>query len=192
MTWRGHRIRSVAYDRIFKRFYYGTFSAYRDQYQMFGNPIVMPTKILWDYLVYWSITGFIFFHDRICHLTMYLRNLGRLGKLGEVNHFMQDFFRRWHAATQNQEATGCVDISQMPIIREMNARLKEQLSGNSFFERFDLNLKQLQTLACEIVEASGLPGSTAPFDSAPVSLVRQSAFSRIFDSTKSPELIATS
>ena len=66
MTWRGHRIRAYSYDKIYKRFYYGTLSAYRDQYQMFGNPIVMPTKILWDYMVYWSITGFIYFHDRMC------------------------------------------------------------------------------------------------------------------------------
>jgi len=89
LTWRGHRLRAYSYDKIFKRFYYGTLSAYQDQYQMFGNPIVMPTKILWDYLVYWSITGFIFFHDRMCHQTMYMRNLSRLTRLGEMNHFMQ-------------------------------------------------------------------------------------------------------
>ena len=84
LNWQGHRIRAFAYDRIFKRFYYGTLTAYQDQYQMFGNPTVMPTKILWDYLVYWSITGFIFFHGRMCEQTMYLRNLRRLDRLGKL------------------------------------------------------------------------------------------------------------
>ena len=190
-TWRGHRVRSYAYDRIFKRFYYGTLSAYRDQYQMFGNPIVMPTKILWDYLVYWSITGFIFFHDRICHLTMYTRNMRRLERFGEVNHFMQEFFRQWHEHTCGKQATGYVDISQMPIIREMNSRLQENLQGSAFFERFDLNLKQLETLANEIVNSSGVAVSTRLPRPTPIPTVRQSAFQNIFDSTKTFKLVAT-
>ncbi len=187
MKWKGHRIRAISYDKIFKRFYYGTLSAYSDQYQMFGNPVVMPTKILWDYLVYWSITGFIFFHERMCHQTMYMRNLGRLKQLGVINHFMQDFFRQWHAATENQAATGSVNISEMPIIREMNQRLKDDLSGNKFFERFDLNLKQLQTLACEIVKHSGVP-VTPPFEGSTVQSIRPDAFQAIFDSTQIAEL----
>ena len=186
MTWRGHRIRSYSYDKIFKRFYYGTLSAYENQYQLFGNPIVMPTKILWDYLVYWSITGFIFFHGRICHQTMYMQNLKRLQRLGDVNHFMQEFFQKWHAATEEQQATGCVNISEMPIIREMNSRLKADLSGRKFFDQFELNLQQLELLAAEIVKASGidmptsLPNATSKASS---NKIRQNAFQPIFDST---------
>lgn len=156
LTWRGHRIRSYSYDKIYKRFYYGTLTAYQDQYQMFGNPVVMPTKILWDYLVYWSITGFIFFHDRMCHQTMYMRNLGRLKRLGNLNHAMQEFFRQWHQETDGQTVTGYVNTTKMPIIAEMNSRLKEDLSGNRFFQQFAQNLRQLETLACEIVANSGI------------------------------------
>ena len=192
MNWRGHRIRAYSYDKIFKRFYYGTLSAYRNQYQLFGNPIVMPTKILWDYLVYWSITGFIFFHDRMCDLTMYMGNMSRLGELAEVNHYMQSFFQQWHQETEGLEATGCVDISQMPIIREMNSRLKDELTGGSFFKRFDLNLKQLQTLACEIVELSGLNAPQRPFSASNATSIQSSSFQSIFDSTKSADLVVGS
>lgn len=183
MTWRGHRIRSYSYDKIYKRFYYGTLSAYRDQYQMFGNPIVMPTKILWDYLIYWSITAFIFFHDRMCHQTMYMRNLGRLKRLGELNHFMQNFFRQWHTATEGKSANGYVNISEMPIIKEMNSRLLEDLSGSKFFKQFDRNLKQLETLANEIVEQSEL-GLEVPFARCASESIRHDAFGPIFDATK--------
>ena len=92
LTGRGFRIRAFSYDRIFKRFYYGTATAYQDQYRMFGNPTVMPVKILWDYLVYWSITGFIFMHDRMCHQTMYLRNLGTTFAAGKTQSFHAGFF----------------------------------------------------------------------------------------------------
>ena len=186
MTWRGHRIRSFSYDRIFKRFYYGTLSAYQDQYQMFGNPIVMPTKILWDYLVYWSITGFIFFHGRMCEQSMYVRNVRRLNRLSEVNHFMQDFFRKWHEQTENKEAKGSVNTSEMPIISEMNSRLNDDLGGGKFFERFELNLQQLETIAYEIVEQSEV-GIAPPFRRSNSASVRLNAFQSIFESTYSDE-----
>ena len=185
LTWKGYRIRAHSYDKIFKRFYYGTMTAYQDQYQMFGNPVVMPAKILWDYLVYWSITGFIFFHDRICEMTMYLRNLGRLNKLSELNHYMQQFFRDWHVRTEGTAANGYVDISQIPIIREMNSRLQERLSGGAFFERFDLNLRQLRTLAGEIISHADFAVAQLPFSSTNSAAVRKSAFQSIFDSTQS-------
>ena len=190
LNWQGHRIRAFAYDRIFKRFYYGTLTAYQDQYQMFGNPTVMPTKILWDYLVYWSITGFIFFHGRMCEQTMYLRNLRRLDRLGKLNHFMQDFFRQWHAATDGRAVTGTVNVSEMPIIREMNQRLKDELPGGKFFKRFEFNAQQLESLANEIVTHAALP-NVSPMDCGNIdsAQIRQNAFQSIFDNTKPAEAL---
>jgi flavin-dependent dehydrogenase len=180
LTGRGYRIRAFSYDRIFKRFYYGTKTAYQDQYRLFGNPTVMPVKILWDYLVYWSITGFIFMQNRMTHQTMYLRNLGRLSQLGKVNHFMQDFFRRWHAATEGKPVTGVVDISQIPLVREMNRRLLDDMSNAEFHNRFGANLQQLQTLACEIVEHSGL-SVAVPFRRSQAPTVRRDSFTTVFN-----------
>ena len=182
LSGQGIRIRAFSYDRIFKRFYYGTATAYQDQYRMFGNPTVMPTKILWDYMVYWSITGFIFMHDRMCHQTMYMRNLRRLTKLGKLNHFMQDFFRKWHEVTKDVEAGGTVDISQMPLIRESNQRLKDQMTNGQFNKRFGINLAQLETLCCEIVAQSGL-AIDPPFRKSAESIVRHGGFDSIFSST---------
>ena len=182
LTGHGIRIRSFSYDRTFKRFYYGTASAYKDQYCMFGNPTVMPVKILWDYMIYWSITGFIFMHDQSCRQTMYLRNLGRLSKLGKLNHFMQDFFRQWHHATDGLETGGLVDISQIPLVRETNQRLKDEMTNSQFTTRFGFNVDQLETLCCEIVEHSGLPVEV-PFKKKYTRHVRPNAFKSVFTST---------
>ena len=186
LTRKGFRMRAYSYDKIYKRFYYGTMTAYQDQYCLFGNPNVMPTKILWDYLVYWSITGFIFFHGRICHQSMYLRNLSRLNRLGKLNHAMQAFFRSWHQQTEGQPATGCINISEMPIIREMNQRLKDDLSGGRFFERFELNVQQLETLGAEIVKQSGVTAEL-PTARRKAGQIREDAFQEIFSSTRRVE-----
>ena len=177
---RGHRIRAYTYDRIYKRFYYGTLTAYRHQYQLFGNPNVMPVKILWDYLVYWSITAFIFMQGRACHQTLYLRNLGRLNRFSKLNHWMQAFFRDWHTATQASPLRGgVVDISRIPLIRETNATLLESLDDKTFRRRFAANLDQMETLAREIVEASGL-GVSVPFPRSRSSLIHRGAFESVF------------
>ena len=179
LTGKDYRIRAFSYDRIYKRFYYGTSTAYQDQYCMFGNPSVMPIKILWDYLVYWSITGFIFMQGRICHQTMYLRNLPKLSKLGKVNHFMQEFFRDWHEATKHNPVGGTIDISQVPIVRESNSRLLNDMDNREYYERFAANLAQLETLACEIVRQSGLE-VTIPFAPSTNPHINQNSFEPVF------------
>lgn len=181
LSGKGIRLRAFSYDRIYKRFYYGTLEAYRNQYCMFGNPTVMPVKILWDYLVYWSITGFIFMHDRTCQQSMYVRNLRLLTRLGKVNHFMQSFFREWHEQTKDIPAGGTVNISEMPIIREMNQRLKETMNDRTFAKQFAANLAQLENLGCEIVAQSGL-SADPPFRRSQQPSIRQDAFAHVFDS----------
>lgn len=156
LSWRGHRIRAFSYDRIFKRFYFGTLTAYQDQYRMFGNPVVMPVKILWDYLIYWSITAFIFMHGRMCEHSTYLKNLSRLNRFSKLNQAMQELFRRWHEKTDGQQVNGKINISEMPIIRQMNEGLKTDLDGKEFSKQFAKNLQQLELIAGEIIEHSGV------------------------------------
>ena len=69
----------------------------------------------------------------------------------------------------------------MPIIREMNQRLKDEMNNRTFFRRFGANLEQLQQLACEIVAQSGLT-VTPPFGGSKNTLVRPDAFEHIFES----------
>jgi flavin-dependent dehydrogenase len=179
LTGRDFRIRAYTYNRIYKRFYYGTKTVYQGQYPIFGNPIVMPTKILWDYLVYWYITGFFFMHNRMCHQTMYLRNLSRLSQFEKVNHFMQEFFLKWHHATDGQDLRGTIDISGIPLVRESNRRLLEELDNRGFIRQFTSNLEQLQTLACEIVEQSGL-AVAVPFQRSSLQSVEKDAFKGVY------------
>ena len=178
LTGREYRIRAYAYDRLFKKFYYGTSRAYQDQYCLFGNPTVMPIKILWDYLVYWSITGFIFMQGRLCQPAMYMRNFAKLSKLGKLNHFMQDFFRTWHHHTDGETFGGTIDISKIPLIRETNRRLLEETNNGEYVRRFSENLAQLETLSCEIVRISGID-ATPPCQPSR-SGIRTQAFESVF------------
>ena len=145
----------------------------------------MPVKILWDYLVYWSITGFIFMQGQMTHQTMYLRNMSKLSRLGKMNHFMQDFFRTWHLETADIPAGGCIDISRIPLIREMNQRLLDEMSNGQFVSRFGDNLLQLETLGNEIVSESGI-AIDVPFKRSSKASIRSDAFETLFASIVEP------
>lgn len=153
---KGYRIRAAIYDRIFKKFYHGTASVYQDQYQLFGNHQVMSIKVLWDYIIYWSITGFVCMHDRVCDQAMYIRHMFKLQKLSNMNHLMQELFRRWHHETPTHEIGGRIDISTIDLIRETNTRLTDNLNGREYSKRFAENVAQVETLFWEIVAHSGV------------------------------------
>lgn len=183
LTGRGHRIRAFAYDRIFKRFYHGTTVAYLDQYQLFGNHQIMPVKILWDYLMYWSITAFIFMHGRMCQQMMYMRHLSKLSRLSKLNHAMQAFFRKWHHARPSREIGGTVDISRIPIIRETNQRLLDDLTNREFATRFTQNVAQVETLFWEIVDHADVPDVSFPFKRTQHPGARKNVLREVFDVT---------
>ena len=177
---RGYRIRAFSYDKIFKKFYYGTLATYEDQYQLFGNPRVMPVKILWDYLTYWSITCFIFMHGRTCMHSMYMQNFPKLNRLADLNHFMQKYLREWHKQAPMADISGVIDISNIDLIRIKNEALLANLSGREFTQQFAANVAQIETLFWEIYDAVGLDMPT-PFRRKSHPGTIQNGFAEVFD-----------
>ena len=70
----------------------------------------------------------------------------------------------------------------MPLIRESNQRLKDEMTNGQFHKQFGLNLAQLETLCCEIVAQSGLK-IDVPFKKRSDSGVRPGGFDSIFTNT---------
>jgi hypothetical protein len=42
-------------------FYESTLALYTDQYPIFGDPEVLPVKVIWDYTYYWGVLSQFFF-----------------------------------------------------------------------------------------------------------------------------------
>ena len=53
----GHALeaRAQLYDQIYHSFYESTLALYTDQYPLFGDPEVLPVKVIWDYTYYWGV-----------------------------------------------------------------------------------------------------------------------------------------
>ena len=191
LSGKGIRFRSFLYDRILKRFFYGQASVYQDQYHLFGNQQIMPVKVAWDYMIYWSLSGFIFMHGRLCDQFMYPRNLSKILKMNRMNHFLQEFFREWHRQQPGREVQGLVETSVMPLVFEVNSRLVEDLDNRTFNRRMTENVAQLETLFWEIIDAAGI-SMHVPFRRRQHRGVRQHSFQHIFDVTNPSESTQTS
>ncbi len=58
------------YEQFFMSFHESTMSLYRDQYRIFGDPEVLPVKVIWDYTYYWGVLCQLFFQRRLTDLPM--------------------------------------------------------------------------------------------------------------------------
>jgi len=148
------------YDEMLLSLYDSSLALYRDQYPLFGNPRVMPVKVLWDYTYYWGVMCPLFFQGR-------LTDRAALGELHEplmrarrVNDAMQGFLRAWgehtmpppRAASDGPRPTArMLDQASLPWFAEMNRGLRDPLDDAGFRARIRANVALLEDLAAEIV-----------------------------------------
>ncbi|MEO8079916.1 MAG: NAD(P)/FAD-dependent oxidoreductase, partial [Caldimonas sp.] len=59
------------FDQIFHSFYESTLALYTGQYAMFGDPEVLPVKVIWDYTYYWGVLAQFFFQRRLADLAAF-------------------------------------------------------------------------------------------------------------------------
>ncbi len=149
---RSNLLYAPLFDRLFKIFYRGTMTVFQDQYQVFGNHQVMPVKILWDWMVYWTITGFNVIHGRTTRPSTYIRHLFKLKRLNELNGFMQKFFIQWHHQAPSREVGGSIDTFGMPLIVETNRALEKTYNDGEYAIQFAENVQQMETLFWEIID----------------------------------------
>lgn len=157
-TQRGGAIeaRATMYERLFQSFYDSMLSIYRDQYQIFGSPAVLPVKIIWDYTYYWGVLCQIFFQNRLTDVTA----LGELRELlnasRQLNTAMQKLLRQWSARDAGVNATALFDQADMDWFAELNRGLTDTLDDDQFRQRIAGTTAQLAALAGEIADTASI------------------------------------
>jgi flavin-dependent dehydrogenase len=149
----GHtlEVRAQLYDQIYHSFYESTLALYTDQYALFGDPEVLPVKVIWDYAYYWGVLSQIFFQQR-------LTDLGLLGSLRDelqhcqrLNFAMQDFLRAWSGVSHKRNPAAMLDQAALPWFAELNRSLNDRLDDEAFKVRVRTSAAQLRALASEII-----------------------------------------
>ena len=142
--------RAQLYDQIYHSFYDSTLALYRDQYPLFGDPEVLPVKVLWDYSYYWGVLSQIFFHDRLCDLALLGGVRDELVHCQRLNIAMQAFLRAWSAVSDKRNPAVMYDQAALPWFAELNASLNDRLDAPAFQDRLRSSAARLVRLADEI------------------------------------------
>jgi flavin-dependent dehydrogenase len=153
MDRRGERLgaRAQVFDQLLHSFYDSTMTLYQDQYPIFGDPEVLPVKVIWDYTYYWGVLAQFCFHRRLTDLSSLAALRTELAQCQALNREVQAFLRRWSAVSRKQNPAVMLDQASLPWFAELNRSLNDTLDSAAFVARIRSSHAQLHALAGEMV-----------------------------------------
>ncbi len=146
---------ATIYDQIFHSFYESTLALYTDQYAIFGDPEVLPVKVIWDYTYYWGVLAQFFFQRRLADLAAFSELRAELAHCQALNVEVQALLRAWSAArplAQVANPAVMLDQASLPWFSDLNKSLNDTLDDAGFRKRIRHSARQMRTLAAEIAE----------------------------------------
>ncbi len=144
-------IKADIFEQIYFSLYENMLTLYKGQYKLFGDPEVMPVKVLWDYAYYWGVMCQLFFQNKLTDVSTMARMRGKLSNIQLINQEMQRLLLAWHEVSAQRNPPHMLDQASLPWFAKLNKELRDDLTHEDFLKRMDDNLKQLDSLACEIV-----------------------------------------
>ncbi|HZF96979.1 MAG TPA: tryptophan 7-halogenase [Pseudoxanthomonas sp.] len=142
------------YQQLYHSFYENTLTLYQDQYPLFGDPQVMPVKVIWDYTYYWALLAPLFFGQRLTHVALLGRLRPQFMRGRELNLAVQALLREWgRRNTAPLEPDGrLLDQHGIEWFHEMNRALNDTLDDDAFIARIADNVARMEWLAGEILQ----------------------------------------
>ena len=152
------------YEQIYRSFYDSTMALYLDQYGIFGDPEVLPVKVMWDYTYYWSVLAPLFFDKRLTDLATLSHLRDELAQCQQLNVAVQAWLRQWCGVSTKRNPAVMLDQATVPWFSELNRSLQDTLDDAAFRAKLKLAARRLRALAGEALqrglsEHPGLDGS---------------------------------
>lgn len=143
--------RAYVYQQLYFSFYESTLTLYQDQYALFGDPEVLPTKVIWDYAYYWGILCQFFFQRRLTDVSSLARLSSELNCCKTLNAAMQKFMREWSALSAKRNSAIMLDQAALAWFEDLNRGLRDELDEAGFCARIKEHTALLSSLAHQIV-----------------------------------------
>jgi flavin-dependent dehydrogenase len=138
------------YEQLFQSFYENTLSLYHGQYALFGDPEVLPIKVIWDYAYYWGVLCPLVFNDALVDFGLLGELRGELDDARALNRDMQAFFRAWHAAGAARNERTLLDQRRLDWFVALNRGLHDALTRPQLAARLRDHVELLRNLAAAI------------------------------------------
>ncbi len=165
------------YEQIYFSLYENMLTLYEKQYPIFGDPEVLPVKVMWDYTYYWGVMCQLFFQNKLVDVSCMARMQTKLAAIQNINAEMQIYLRAWSLVSEKKNPAQMLDQASLPWFYQLNKELRDELTDSEFDKRIDKQLQQLNELAAEIV-VNATRSYPALDSQALVALIDANAFSQ--------------
>ena len=142
------------FDQLYHSFYDSTLALYTDQYGLFGDPEVLPAKVLWDYTYYWGVLSQLFFQGRLADLGAMAQLRDELAQCQKLNVAVQAFLREWSAHSEKRNPAVMLDQAALPWFAELNRSLLDTLDDAQFRARVRESTHRLRALAADLLHTA--------------------------------------
>jgi flavin-dependent dehydrogenase len=142
---------TAIYEQIFRSFYDSTLTLYVDQYALFGDPEVLPIKVIWDYTYYWSVLAPMFFATRLTDMGALSHLRDDLAACQKLNVAVQTYLRAWGQLSAKRNPAVMLDQASLPWFAELNRSLQDSLDDAAFRSKLKTAARTLRMLATEVL-----------------------------------------
>ncbi len=144
------------YQQLYFSFYANTLTLYQDQYPLFGDALVMPLKVIWDYTYYWSLLAPLYFADRLTDISLLGRLRPSLERANALNLAMQALLREWGRRNTGplQPDRRLLDQYSIDWFHRLNRELGAGGNDQQLLARIQANVAHMHQLAAELLAAA--------------------------------------
>ena len=142
--------RCEAYNDIYEQISESFLKTYLAQYPVFGNPRIMPLKVIWDYTIYWGFLAFVAIQERFCDfesLKVISESVMKLYARGEE---MQTLLRNSNEKLTKPVSPGMLDIARIPFLVELNRSMIIPRSDEEFLAALEQNVTIIEEVFLRI------------------------------------------
>lgn len=144
------------YQQLYFSFYENTLTLYQDQYPLFGDALVMPLKVIWDYTYYWSLLAPLYCTGRMTDISLLGRLRPALEQANALNGQIQALLRQWGQRNSGPLVPDqrLLDQYRIDWFHQLNSALCTDDGDQALIERLQANVTRMQQLAAELLVAA--------------------------------------
>ena len=132
--------RCEVYNEVYQLLTDNVLGIFQNQYPVFGNPRIMPLKVIWDFTVYWGFLAFVTIQGKLCDYEFFALFKDAVPLVYEKNLQMQRAFIELHHQESSPVQAGFIDISRIPFLMALNNSLQDTHTEQSFSNRLAENV----------------------------------------------------
>jgi flavin-dependent dehydrogenase len=110
--------RARAHDDFYLNLYLTGLSQYEDQYEFWGNPVVMSVKIPANTFYYWGVLGLLFFHHKLADLELMASVRKDIERTWAITKRLEVLFREWNRLEDREYRRAMIRPQGFPAMFE--------------------------------------------------------------------------